>query len=307
MVFFPIKWHFFSFFCFPIARMAWVWLSASLPVLIPMIRQLDTRLQFSMSTWAKITTLKVCGKNIFPIFIADKYSRNKKFTFLSVQHHKNHIYYIHIHTTHTHIYIYISYASHPYNHIKSHSLEVIFFPFQRWKNVSNNILLLCHILTAHFICGIQSSHMLSTGVERREGVAANQFKNPPQFNLICKIKTILTISSILAWHFCFIATPYQWQAMLMSETVILDCLGFTVGEGNGNPLQYSCLENLMDGGAWWAAVYGVSQSWTRLKRLRSGSRLYCSREWKLIEITNSFKMLLGILYNYFHLSELFNY
>ena len=53
--------------------------------------------------------------------------------------------------------------------------------------------------------------------------------------------------------------------MLMSETVILDCLGFTVGEGNGNPLQYSCLENLMDGGAWWAAVYGVAQSRTRLK------------------------------------------
>ena len=39
------------------------------------------------------------------------------------------------------------------------------------------------------------------------------------------------------------------------------------GEGNGNPLQYSCLENPVDRGAWWAAVYGVAQSWTRLKRL----------------------------------------
>ena len=38
-----------------------------------------------------------------------------------------------------------------------------------------------------------------------------------------------------------------------------------VGEGNGNPLQYSCLENPRDGGAWWAAIYGVAQSWTRLK------------------------------------------
>ena len=35
------------------------------------------------------------------------------------------------------------------------------------------------------------------------------------------------------------------------------------GEGNGNPLQYSCLENPMDGGAWWAAVHGVPKSWTR--------------------------------------------
>ena len=38
-----------------------------------------------------------------------------------------------------------------------------------------------------------------------------------------------------------------------------------IGEGNGNPLQCSCLENPRDGGAWWAAVYGVTQSQTRLK------------------------------------------
>ena len=42
-----------------------------------------------------------------------------------------------------------------------------------------------------------------------------------------------------------------------------------IGEGNGSPLQYSCLENPRDGGAWWAAVYGVAQSRTRLKRLSS--------------------------------------
>ena len=36
------------------------------------------------------------------------------------------------------------------------------------------------------------------------------------------------------------------------------------GEGNGTPLQYSSLENLMDGGAWWAAVHGIAKSWTRL-------------------------------------------
>ena len=40
---------------------------------------------------------------------------------------------------------------------------------------------------------------------------------------------------------------------------------FAIGEGNGNPLQYSCLENPRDRGAWWAAVYGVAQSRTRLK------------------------------------------
>ena len=44
-----------------------------------------------------------------------------------------------------------------------------------------------------------------------------------------------------------------------------------IGEGNGSPLQCSCLENPRDGGAWWAAVYGVTQSRTQLKRLSSSS------------------------------------
>ena len=43
---------------------------------------------------------------------------------------------------------------------------------------------------------------------------------------------------------------------------------------SGTPLQCSCLENPRDGGAWWAAVYGVAQSWTRLKRLSSSSGIY---------------------------------
>ena len=45
------------------------------------------------------------------------------------------------------------------------------------------------------------------------------------------------------------------------------------GEGNGNPLQCSCLENPRDGEAWWAAVYGVAQSRTRLKQLSSSSSM----------------------------------
>ena len=45
----------------------------------------------------------------------------------------------------------------------------------------------------------------------------------------------------------------------------------SMGEGNGTPFQYSYLENPMDGGAWWAAVYGVAQSRTQLKRLSSSS------------------------------------
>ena len=48
------------------------------------------------------------------------------------------------------------------------------------------------------------------------------------------------------------------------EVLICISLVSNDGEGNGTPLQYSCLENPMDGEAWWAAVHGVTESWTRL-------------------------------------------
>ena len=47
--------------------------------------------------------------------------------------------------------------------------------------------------------------------------------------------------------------------------------GKSLGVGNGNPLQYTCVENSMDRGAWWAAVHGITKSWTRLKQLSSSS------------------------------------
>ena len=57
-----------------------------------------------------------------------------------------------------------------------------------------------------------------------------------------------------------------------------------IGEGNGNPLQCSCLENPRDGGAWWSAVYGVAQSRTRLKWLSSSSS---SRIWIQIQLAQN--------------------
>ena len=55
-------------------------------------------------------------------------------------------------------------------------------------------------------------------------------------------------------------------------------LGRSLGEGNGNPLQYSCLENSMDGGAWWATVHGVTKSWTQLSDFIMN---VCLTFWKL--------------------------
>ena len=61
-----------------------------------------------------------------------------------------------------------------------------------------------------------------------------------------------------------------------------------IGEENGNPLQCSCLENPKDGGAWWAAVYGVARSWTRLMRLSSSSS---STFYILVAVTVSWHIL----------------
>ena len=58
----------------------------------------------------------------------------------------------------------------------------------------------------------------------------------------------------------------------MTERLHSDFSLSCIGGGNGNPFQCSCLENPTDRGAWWAAVYGVTQSQTRLKRLSSSSR-----------------------------------
>ena len=64
--------------------------------------------------------------------------------------------------------------------------------------------------------------------------------------------------------------------------------GRSPGEGNGNPLQYSCLENPMGGGAWWATVHGVAKSWTRLNDFTSLSRLQAEnqkgRMWQMTKI-----------------------
>ena len=58
--------------------------------------------------------------------------------------------------------------------------------------------------------------------------------------------------------------PFKGFELNKYVQVYIDYQYVTFGEGNGNPLQYSCLENPMDGEAWWAAVHGVAKSWTRL-------------------------------------------
>ena len=83
-------------------------------------------------------------------------------------------------------------------------------------------------------------------------------------------KTMAPHSSTLAWKIPWMEKPGRLQSMGSLESDTTERLHFhfslsCIGEGNGNPLQCSCLENPWDRGAWWASVYGVSQSRTRLK------------------------------------------
>ena len=77
-------------------------------------------------------------------------------------------------------------------------------------------------------------------------------------------------SSTLAWKILWTEEPDRLQSMGTLRADTTERLHFhfslsCIGEGNGNPLQCSWLENPSDGGSWWAAVYGVAQSRTRLK------------------------------------------
>ena len=77
-------------------------------------------------------------------------------------------------------------------------------------------------------------------------------------------------SSTLAWKIPWTEEPGRLQSMGSLRVGYDSVTSLSrIGEGNGNPLQCSCLENPRDRGAWWAAVYGVTQSWTRLKQLSS--------------------------------------
>ena len=66
-------------------------------------------------------------------------------------------------------------------------------------------------------------------------------------------------------------SPWGREESDTTERLHFDFSLSYIGKGNGNPLQCSCLENPRDGGAWWAAIYGVAQSRTRLKQLSSSS------------------------------------
>ena len=75
------------------------------------------------------------------------------------------------------------------------------------------------------------------------------------------------------WRSLVGCSPWGRQESDTTERLHIHFRLSCIGEGNGNPLQYSCLENPRDRRAWWAAIYGVSQNQTRLKQLSSSSSM----------------------------------
>ena len=88
------------------------------------------------------------------------------------------------------------------------------------------------------------------------------------------------------WRSLLGCSPWDREELDMTERLRFHFSLSCIGEGNGNPLQCSCLENPRDGRAWWAAIYGVAQSQTWLKWLSSSSSSYrlCSSCCRFLNI-----------------------
>ena len=124
----------------------------------------------------------------------------------------------------------------------------------------------------------------------KTGSKVTDMNNEKVYSCLCKLKNSLWVYGLVglsppsSGHQSPPSSGHQSPLLTFTSSASdsksflfrLDCSIF--GEGNGNPLQYSCLENPMDRRAWWAAISGVTQSRTRLKRLHFHFSLSCSEE-----------------------------
>ena len=133
-----------------------------------------------------------------------------------------------------------------------------------------------YIAVYFYFCKLDSSiGLYSLYVRRYSRLLSKNVIASALFQGMNAEKAMAPHSSTLAWKI-----PWAEKAGRLQATRSLrvghnwaTSLSFScIGEGNGNPLQCSCLENPRDRGAWWAAKYGVAQNQTRLKRLSSSSR-----------------------------------
>ena len=111
-------------------------------------------------------------------------------------------------------------------------------------------------------------------------------------------KEMATHSSVLAWRIPRTEEPGGLLSMGLHSRTRLKRLSMhaCIGDRKGNPLQCSCLENPRDRGAWWAAIYGVTQSWTQLMQLNSSNMVIHASLLFLSLLENSLKLKLERLF-----------
>ena len=95
--------------------------------------------------------------------------------------------------------------------------------------------------------------------------ATAQSRGPSSLSGVCMAATRTVLFSVhLGCHRLSCSSVGKESACSVGDPGSIPGLGRSPGEGNGNPLQYPCLENLMDRGTWWAAVHGIAKSWAGL-------------------------------------------
>ena len=96
---------------------------------------------------------------------------------------------------------------------------------------------------------------------------------------------ILKMLVLQCLYIALLRLAKSWQnAFHNPVSVLIPGLGRSPGEGSGNPLQYSCLENPMDRGAWWATVCGAQKSQTWLSNDNNNTILFSWGEWRVIDL-----------------------
>ena len=173
--------------------------------------------------------------------------------------------------------------------LSSHGKKIIYLPlYCFWAEIIYNTMMIAEVFTIRMLKihleSLSEMDFKSSKVEThlsRELILISVNSNTDCSQVILweivvtsKEKVMAPDSSTLAWEIPWMEEPGRLQSMGSlrvrhdwATSLSLWC----TGEGNGNPLQCSCQENPRDGGAWWAAVCGVAQSQTRLKRLSSSS------------------------------------
>ena len=139
---------------------------------------------------------------------------------------------------------------------------------------------------------LEEANPKSYVISECHSIQLNTFPNLTTSPITSQISTQLSITQSPLWRRQWHPTPvllpgesHGWKSLVGCspwdrwESDTTECLHFhfslsCIGGGNGNPLQFSCLENPRDNGAWWAAVYGVAHSRTWLTRLSSSSKVH---------------------------------